>query len=74
MKSHCPASIIADFADPRSDYKDKSNAASDGGTSGCGFQLLPPPTSGIGLDLSPCGQRWMDGAKKKVNINNSYYY
>ena len=50
-------SVIADFADS-SDYREKSNAASDGGTSGCGSQSLAPPTSGTGLDLSGSDE-WM---------------
>ena len=44
-------SVIADFADS-SDHKEKSDAGSDGGISGCGSQSLAPPTSGTGLDLS----------------------
>ena len=51
------ASVIADFADS-SDYREKSNAASGGGTSGCGSQSLAPPTSGTGLDLSSSDE-WM---------------
>jgi hypothetical protein len=50
-------SVIADFADC-SDHKKKSDAASDGGTSGCGSQSLAPPTSGTGLDLSSSDE-WM---------------
>ena len=50
-------SVIADFADS-SDYREKSNAASDGGTSGCGSQSLAPPTSRTGLDLSGSNE-WM---------------
>ena len=37
---------------------EKSDAASDGGTSGCGSQSLAPPTSGTGLDLSGSDE-WM---------------
>ena len=51
------ASVVADSADSN-DYREKSNAASDGGTSGCGSQSLAPPTSGIGLDLSGSDE-WM---------------
>ena len=49
--------LIADFADS-SDHKEKSNAAGDEGTSGCGSQSLAPPTSGTGLDLSGSDE-WM---------------
>ena len=51
------ASVIADCADS-SDHKEKSDGASDGGTSGCGSQSLAPPTSGTGLDLSGSDE-WM---------------
>ena len=51
------ASVIADFADS-SDHREKSDTASDGGTNGCGFQSLAPPTSGTGLDLSGSNE-WM---------------
>ena len=46
------ASAIADS----SDHKEKSDGASDGGTSGCDSQSLTPPNSGTGLDLS---DEWM---------------
>lgn len=51
------ASTIADYADS-SEHKEKSDGATDAGTSGRGSQSLAPPTSGTGLDLSGSDE-WM---------------
>ena len=51
------ASVITDYADS-SEHKEKSDGANDEGTSERGSQLLSPPTSGTGLDLSGSDE-WM---------------